>query len=200
MIFEAPEVNFVDGGKNKQDSQTGAGTDWRDQLNKLLPITLDEVRVVNGRIAFHNFSSTPKVDIDASEVNASLYNLTNVADDSGERVARFEGGRNCSATRRWRWRHASTRSRTSRISSCACAPATSTCPGSTTSPAPTAVRLQGRQRRPGDRGRADNAQLSGYIAAAAQRRCLRLGQDVENDDKGFLRSCGRSWSAAARRC
>ncbi|MDH4559254.1 DUF748 domain-containing protein [Pseudomonas sp. BN417] len=90
-IFEAPEVNFVDGGANEEESQTGAGTDWREQLDKLLPLTLDEVRVVNGRISFHNFKSRPKVDIDAAGVNASLYNLTNVADSGGERVARLEG-------------------------------------------------------------------------------------------------------------
>jgi hypothetical protein len=90
-IFEAPELNFVDGGANEDESQTGAGTDWRDQLDKLLPITLDEVQVVNGRIAFHNFKSRPRVEIDTTEVNARLYNLTNVADSGGERVARLEG-------------------------------------------------------------------------------------------------------------
>lgn len=91
VIFEAPELNFVDGGERPEDSQTGAGVDWRAQLEKLLPITLDEVRVVDGRISFRNFSSQPPVDLQAGDVHASLYNLTNVADENGERVARFEG-------------------------------------------------------------------------------------------------------------
>ncbi|MEK1907801.1 MAG: DUF748 domain-containing protein [Pseudomonas sp.] len=91
VIFERPQVNFVDGGASAENSQTGAGVDWRAQLNKLLPITLNEVRVVDGRLAFHNFNSTPAVDIEATQVNASLYNLTNVADATGSRVARFEG-------------------------------------------------------------------------------------------------------------
>ena len=43
--FVRPELNFVDGGANKQASQTGQGTDWRAQLEKLLPITLNEVRI-----------------------------------------------------------------------------------------------------------------------------------------------------------
>ncbi|WP_263138519.1 DUF748 domain-containing protein [Pseudomonas sp. RIT-PI-AD] len=88
--FYRPELNFVDGGA-KETSQTGTGTDWREQLEKLLPITLNEVRVVDGRIAFHNFGSKPPVHLDASEINASLFNLTNVAGEKGERVARFEG-------------------------------------------------------------------------------------------------------------
>ncbi len=91
LIFERPELNFVDGGKNQQDSQTGEGVDWRAQLGKLLPFTLDEMRVVDGTVTFHNFTSKPPVNIAANSVNASLYNLTNVANSEGSRVARFEG-------------------------------------------------------------------------------------------------------------
>src|SRR5450830_1351241 len=46
--FIQPELNFVDGGANKEASQTGQGTDWRAQLSKLLPITLNEVRIQDG--------------------------------------------------------------------------------------------------------------------------------------------------------
>ena len=91
VAFVSPELNFVDGGTDKQQSQTGAGTDWRAQLNKLLPITLDEVRVQDGKITFSNFNSTPRVKIEADDVNASLYNLTNVVDPNSKRNARFEG-------------------------------------------------------------------------------------------------------------
>lgn len=88
--FDRPEVNFVD-GQSSDDSQTGEGVDWREQLNKLLPITLNEVRVVDGTLGFYNFSASPPVKIHANAINASLYNLTNVADEQGDRVARFEG-------------------------------------------------------------------------------------------------------------
>ena len=91
VLFERPELNFVDGGERSENSQTGAGVDWREQLEKLLPITLNEVRVVQGRVSFHNFTSDPQVDLHADQVEASLYNLTNVADENGKRVARFEG-------------------------------------------------------------------------------------------------------------
>jgi uncharacterized protein involved in outer membrane biogenesis len=91
VVFEEPVVNFVDGGADKQASQTGQGTDWSEQLTKLLPITLNEVRVVEGNVHFHNFTSTPPVRLQATQVNASVYNLTNVSDEQGERVAHFEG-------------------------------------------------------------------------------------------------------------
>lgn len=89
--FVGPQVNFVDGGANKQNSQTGEGTDWRAQLNKLLPITLNEVQVSDGKISFRNFNSKPPVNISATQVNASAYNLTNVVDTQGKRDARLEG-------------------------------------------------------------------------------------------------------------
>ncbi|MEX5491397.1 hypothetical protein ABFV43_21645, partial [Pseudomonas fulva] len=53
MVFIEPELNFVDGGNDRQASQTGQGTDWRTQLNKLLPITLDEARIENARVTFN---------------------------------------------------------------------------------------------------------------------------------------------------
>ena len=91
VAFLRPELNFVDGGANKQASQTGAGTDWREQMNKLLPITLNEVRVDGGKLSFRNFSSKPAVDLSATDVNLTLRNLTNVEDKQGKRNAVFTG-------------------------------------------------------------------------------------------------------------
>jgi len=91
VAFIRPVLNFVDGGADKQQSQTGEGTDWRAQLGKLLPITLNEVRIDDGKITFSNFTSTPKVKLEADQINASAYNLTNVVDSAGKRDARFEG-------------------------------------------------------------------------------------------------------------
>ncbi|MFP5426284.1 MAG: DUF748 domain-containing protein [Gammaproteobacteria bacterium] len=90
VVFVRPELNFVDGG-NKQNSQTGRGTDWRQQLEKLLPITLNEVRIDNGTLTFRNFNSKPPVELKATRLQASVRNLTNVRDDKGRRDASFEG-------------------------------------------------------------------------------------------------------------
>ncbi|MGE7989759.1 DUF748 domain-containing protein [Pseudomonas sp. NPDC089554] len=89
VTFVEPVLNFVDGG-NKQASQTGQGTDWRQQLEKLLPITLNEVRIDNGTLAFRNFTSKPPVELKATQLQASIRNLTNVRDAQGRRDASFE--------------------------------------------------------------------------------------------------------------
>lgn len=89
VTFNRPVLNFVDGG-SKQASQTGRGTDWRQQLEKLLPITLNDVQIENGTLTFHNFTSKPPVDLKATQLDANIRNLTNVRDEKGRRDASFD--------------------------------------------------------------------------------------------------------------
>ena len=97
--FERPQVHFVH-GKGDEDSQAGTGVDWREKLENLVPIRLDEVEVRDGTVHFQNFTSSPQVDLKATGVNAEILNLTNVRDAEGRRVAElqatgtlFESGR-----------------------------------------------------------------------------------------------------------
>lgn len=84
--FEQPELNFVD-GRGGGESLTGAGVDWRQQLEDLVPIRIDEVQLRDGVVVFNNFVSEPPVDLRATAVNADIANLTNVRDAEGGRVA-----------------------------------------------------------------------------------------------------------------
>ncbi|MBE7375526.1 DUF748 domain-containing protein [Pseudomonas lopnurensis] len=90
VTFSQPELNFVDGG-DTGESQSGEGVDWRDTLDELLPITLNEIRVHDGQLSFRNFTTDPPVHVYANAIQASLFNLTNTRDEQGERVAEFEG-------------------------------------------------------------------------------------------------------------
>ena len=84
--FYKPVVNFVD-GRGEGDTQTGKGVDWRAQLKALVPTQLDEVNVMDGTITFHNFVSSPKVDLKMTDVDGTATNLTNVQREGGSRVA-----------------------------------------------------------------------------------------------------------------
>lgn len=88
--FQSPELSFVDGG-DRNEGQAGGGVDWREQLEGLLPIRMNEVRVVNGVIAFRNLNSDPPVDLRMSKVDLALRNLTNVRDAKGRRDATLDG-------------------------------------------------------------------------------------------------------------
>jgi len=87
--FYSPVLNFVD-GRGEADGQSGKGVDWRLQLEKLMPVQIDEIRVIDGELVFRNFVSEPPVDLRATQVNGSVRNLTNVEDANGQRVAVFD--------------------------------------------------------------------------------------------------------------
>lgn len=91
--FIDPVLNFVD-GDDTAGSQAGRGVNWRDQLQEIIPIRLDEVNVRNGTVTFHNFVSRPKVDLEATAVNATVLNLTNADRAEGRRVATLEATAN----------------------------------------------------------------------------------------------------------
>ena len=84
--FDQASVNFVDGG-GKAAGQSGKGVDWRQQLQQLLPIQLDELVVRNSQVTFNNFVSKPRVDLKVTDINGTVANLTNADRSKGRRVA-----------------------------------------------------------------------------------------------------------------
>ena len=88
VILESPEINFVD-ATDSSSAQSGKGVDWRAQLESLLPIRLDEVLIRDGTVHFHNFSTHPKVDLEATSVEGHVLNLSNVR-DANSRPAEME--------------------------------------------------------------------------------------------------------------
>ncbi|NLY57676.1 MAG: DUF748 domain-containing protein [Gammaproteobacteria bacterium] len=88
--IQRPELNFVD-GETEAQKQTGEGVDWRAQLEEMVPVQLNEVRVHDGVVSFRNFSSDPPVNINASAVQLSVRNLTNAPDAQGQRSAGMDG-------------------------------------------------------------------------------------------------------------
>ncbi len=85
-VFDSPQINLVD-GRSDSDTQSGRGVDWRARLEDLLPIRLNEVRVQDGTVAFRAFNTKPPVDLKATDVQATILNLTNVKGEEGKRVA-----------------------------------------------------------------------------------------------------------------
>lgn len=83
--FQAPEINFIDAPA----TENGKGVDWRAQLERLMPIRLNEVRVHDGTVRFRALSTKPPVDMKATQFNATVLNLTNVR-DAGKRGATLD--------------------------------------------------------------------------------------------------------------
>ncbi|MGN6647800.1 MAG: DUF748 domain-containing protein [Cytophaga sp.] len=79
VTFDDPELTFV-AGPTKETSQTGAGTDWTEPLDKLLPIDINKFQIHNGKIKYNDFHASPKVDIFINRLELLATNLSNVED------------------------------------------------------------------------------------------------------------------------
>lgn len=73
--FHRPQLHFVDG--EDEGFQAGGGTDWRDVLQQLIPIRIDELAISDGEINFHNFKSEPLVHLTVNELQGSFTNISN---------------------------------------------------------------------------------------------------------------------------
>lgn len=86
ISLDSPQVNFVDSDK-ADNAQSGKGGDWQGVVEGLIPITISNINLNNGNIAFRNFESEPPVNVQLTELHADVTNLTNIAGQDGKRVA-----------------------------------------------------------------------------------------------------------------
>lgn len=90
LEFDAPELNFVD-GRGEGDSQAGEGVDWRTQLDRIVPVQINELVVHDGVVRFNNLISRPQIELAVEAIEARVENLGNVRPpDDPERAARLD--------------------------------------------------------------------------------------------------------------
>lgn len=88
LAFQSPVINFVD--TEDDVDQTGEGTDWRQTIQKLVPIEINHIDITDGQLYFQNFISDPPVELDISRINASITNLTNIDRTRGPSFTQIE--------------------------------------------------------------------------------------------------------------
>ncbi len=87
LHLHEPELNFVD-GKKDEERQSGAGFEWKP--SRIIDFVFEKITIHQGTIAFRNFTSDPPVNIQASDIDLTATNLTNIADEQGRRVANLD--------------------------------------------------------------------------------------------------------------
>jgi hypothetical protein len=80
IVFDKPELNFVDGSDSSED-QTGSGGPWLSIIRDLFPFKINSAVVHDGSIHFRAFASKPPLDLPLTNLEATVENLTNVQDD-----------------------------------------------------------------------------------------------------------------------
>ena len=75
-----PELNFAV-SKSGASSQTGDDTNWNPLIDSLVPIEINLVELIDGKVSYQDFSAEPPTNIYIDDVNGKLTNLRNVADE-----------------------------------------------------------------------------------------------------------------------
>lgn len=77
--LERPVVNFaIDRSGNER--QTGEEVDWSKRIRDLMPIDINHVKLIDGKITYRDFSTHPQVNIYIHHLNGEVHNLRNVVD------------------------------------------------------------------------------------------------------------------------
>ncbi len=86
IITERPILHFVGGST----PQTGSGTDWRQAVDDLVPITINHFATHHGEIHYHDFSSRPTVDVVARSLEVEATGLSTHRADGNELPAHVD--------------------------------------------------------------------------------------------------------------
>lgn len=87
LVVEHPVLNFVGGST----PQTGGGTDWRQTVDDLVPITINHFEIHRGEVHYRDFSSQPRVDVVAGALEVEATGLSTVrSDDDAPLPARID--------------------------------------------------------------------------------------------------------------
>lgn len=87
-VFQSPNINFVQ-GETEAQSQTGKGVNWTERFADMFPFRFNTVTVHDGTLTFLAPGIRAADAMKATNLEAQLTNLTNVADKGKETFADF---------------------------------------------------------------------------------------------------------------
>lgn len=77
FVFTKPQINFVSSeDENKQ--QTGGDEDWVEPLKSLMPIKINNLKIVDGSLFLYDYDSKNRSNIYLKDLNANFANMSNV--------------------------------------------------------------------------------------------------------------------------
>ncbi len=82
VILDRPTVNFAVAAddQGKKVSQDGSDEDWTKVLDDLIPLQINRFEIVQGTVAFKDFTTKPEVDVNLDSLHVLATNLSSVTD------------------------------------------------------------------------------------------------------------------------
>ncbi len=87
-----PRLNFtVSYSGGEEVTQTGQNVDWYEKVKELLPLRINRIEIIQGQIAYKDYTTQPMVDISIDSLHMVVKNLTNVVDAQKKLPATLKG-------------------------------------------------------------------------------------------------------------
>lgn len=81
------EIHLVD---NEAEETPDEESTWRQTVQEIIPLQIEQLNIENGEIHFHNFTSTPQVHLVFYQLDGEITNLSNADRSEGLEYANFE--------------------------------------------------------------------------------------------------------------
>lgn len=86
--FLEPNINFVK-EKGEAEVQAGQGADWREVVKDLVPLSINRLAIINGKVSYKEPEADPAVDMYLDKIDVTVTNLNNSANEKGKLVSDF---------------------------------------------------------------------------------------------------------------
>jgi len=80
VILTRPQFIYVFEDQQKSESSEADYDDWTKALTDLVPIEINNLEIIDGKVAFVELTADPTIDLNMSKVNLNATNLRNVVD------------------------------------------------------------------------------------------------------------------------
>ena len=84
ILLDRPALNLVK-AESKEKSQLAVDESWQKRVQELLPLRLDRLQIVDGRLSYHDASREPEIDVSIEDLDAVGENWSNRF-DTGRRL------------------------------------------------------------------------------------------------------------------
>jgi hypothetical protein len=82
ILLDRPELIYVFEDQTATDSTETQSEDWSKALTDLVPIEINKLEILNGKLAFVELTADPTIDLNMKNLNLTATNLSNVTDES----------------------------------------------------------------------------------------------------------------------
>lgn len=89
ITVHEPEINYI-ADVDVGDPPDPDAPDWRTEIQEMMPVNFEEVRIVNGQASYRLYGTEPPIHLYVTGLDASVRNLSNRPQPDQGRVADFE--------------------------------------------------------------------------------------------------------------